>query len=327
MKTALITGIRGQDAAYLAKLLLKKNYRVIGGDRRSGGSIKWRLKHLGIEKDIEYITMDLTDQNNVFRVIENILPDNIYNLAAQSYVAASFDIPYETSNVNAIGTLNILDTLLTINPGCKFYQASTSEMFGKIQETPQSETTPFYPRSPYGVSKLYAHWMTVNYREAYDMFNCCGILFNHESPLRGEEFVTQKIASYVKANITDYPLELGNLDAARDWGHAEDYVEAMYLMMQQNEPDDYVIATGETHTVREFVEAAFNCINTKITWEGLGKNEVGIDNNGVKRVIINSMFYRPAEVQTLLGNPTKAKTKLNWKPKYTFKNLVENMIL
>lgn len=330
MKKALITGIRGQDGAYLAKLLLEKGYKVYGADRRSGDSSNWRLKELGIEKDIEILYMDLLEFSNIRRVIKQVQPDEVYNLAAQSFVGASFEQPILTSEIDAIGVLRILEILREYKPDTKFYQASTSEMFGKVQEIPQTEKTPFYPRSPYGVAKLFGHWITVNYRESYNMFACSGILFNHESPLRGLEFVTRKI-TYNLAKIK-YGLEeklvLGNLDAKRDWGYAPEYVEAMWLMLQQPEADDYVIATGETHSIREFVEKAAEVAGFNIVWEGEGINTKGIDRKSGKIIVeVSEKFYRPAEVDLLIGNPSKAKEKLGWRPKTTFEELVEIMMI
>ncbi|AAC07133.1 GDP-mannose 4,6-dehydratase [Aquifex aeolicus] len=328
-KRALITGIRGQDGAYLAKLLLEKGYEVYGADRRSGEFASWRLKELGIENDVKIIHMDLLEFSNIIRTIEKVQPDEVYNLAAQSFVGVSFEQPILTAEVDAIGVLRILEALRTVKPDTKFYQASTSEMFGKVQEIPQTEKTPFYPRSPYAVAKLFGHWITVNYREAYNMFACSGILFNHESPLRGIEFVTRKITyslARIKYGLQD-KLVLGNLNAKRDWGYAPEYVEAMWLMMQQPEPDDYVIATGETHTVREFVEKAAKIAGFDIEWVGEGINEKGIDRNTGKVIVeVSEEFFRPAEVDILVGNPEKAMKKLGWKPRTTFDELVEIMM-
>ncbi|MGC9023035.1 MAG: GDP-mannose 4,6-dehydratase, partial [Dissulfurimicrobium sp.] len=279
MKRALITGIRGQDGAYLAKLLLEKGYEVYGADRRSGDSSNWRLKELGIESHVKIVYMDLLELTNILRTIEKIKPDEVYNLAAQSFVKVSFDQPILTADIDAMGVLRLLEALRTYNPSARFYQASTSEMFGRVQEVPQSEKTPFYPRSPYGVSKLFAHWMTVNYRESYGMFACSGILFNHESPFRGLEFVTRKIThaiAQIKRGRLD-KVVVGNLDSKRDWGYAPEYVNAMWRMLQQESPDDYVIATGETHTVREWIECAFKAVEYEIAWEGAGVNEKGRD--------------------------------------------------
>jgi len=328
-KKALITGIRGQDGAYLAKFLLEKGYEVWGADRRSGDSSYWRLEELGIKKEIKLIYMDLLELTNILRVIDKIQPDEVYNLAAQSFVGVSFEQPILTAEVDAIGVLRILEAIRLLKPDTKFYQASTSEMFGKVQEIPQTEKTPFYPRSPYGVAKLFGHWITVNYRESFNIFACSGILFNHESPLRGLEFVTRKI-TYGLARIK-YGLQskliLGNLDAKRDWGYAPEYVEAMWLMLQQSEPDDYVIATGETHSVKEFVEKAAEVAGFKIEWEGSGINAKGIDRKTGKVIVeVSPELYRPAEVDILIGNPKKAKEKLGWKPKTKFEDLVELMM-
>ncbi len=328
-KRALITGIRGQDGAYLAKFLLEKGYEVWGADRRSGDAINWRLKELGIEKEINFIYMDLLELTNIIRVIKKVEPDEVYNLAAQSFVGVSFEQPILTAEVDAIGVLRILEAIRLYKPDAKFYQASTSEMFGKVQQIPQTEKTPFYPRSPYGVAKLFGHWITVNYREAFNIFACSGILFNHESPLRGLEFVTRKI-TYGLAKIK-YGLQekivLGNLDAKRDWGYAPEYVEAMWLMLQQEEPDDYVIATGETHSVKEFVERAAQLLGFEIVWEGEGINTRGIDKKTGKIIVeVSPKFYRPAEVDLLVGSPQKAKEKLGWEPKVTFEKLVEIMV-
>ena len=328
-KTALITGISGQDGAYLSKLLLKKGYKVIGGERRSASGTLWRLRKLNIEKDIEITDFELSEFTNIYRTIDKYNPDEIYNLAAQSFVAASFEMPIMTSDVTGVGVARVLEAVRQINPNIKFYQASSSEMFGKVMESPQKETTPFYPRSPYGVAKLFGHWMTINYREAYDMFTCSGILFNHESPLRGEQFVTKKITmglSKIKLGLQSH-LELGNLDSKRDWGYAEDYVEAMFLMLQYKEPGDYVISTGQTYSVRDFIDIACNKLNMNIKWVGKGVNEVAINKKNGKEIIkINPKFYRPTEVDLLLGNADKAKKILNWEPKTNFESLVEKMI-
>jgi len=329
MKTALITGIRGQDGAYLAKFLLEKGYKVYGADRRSGDSSNWRLKELGIEKDVEIVYMDLLELTNIVSVIEKTQPDEVYNLAAQSFVGASFEQPILTSQIDAIGVLRVLEAIRKMKPDAKFYQASTSEMFGKVQEIPQTENTPFYPRSPYGVAKLFGHWITVNYRESFNMFACSGILFNHESPLRGTEFVTRKITYHlakVKYGLQD-KLILGNLDAKRDWGYAPEYVEGMWLMLQQKEPEDFILATGETHTVREFVEKAAKVAGFDLIWEGEGVNTKGIDKKTGKTIVeVSPEFYRPAEVDILIGNPEKAKKKLGWAPKTKFEDLVNIMM-
>lgn len=328
-KKALVTGIRGQDGAYLAKFLLEKGYEVWGADRRSGDSSNWRLKELGIEKEVNIIYMDLLELTNIMRVIEKVQPDEVYNLAAQSFVGVSFEQPILTAEIDAMGVLRLFEAIRTLKPDTKFYQASTSEMFGKVQEIPQTEKTPFYPRSPYGVAKLFGHWITVNYRESFNIFACSGILFNHESPLRGVEFVTRKITyglAKIKYGLQD-KLILGNLDAKRDWGYAPEYVEAMWLMLQQDEPDDYVIATGETHTVREFVEKAAQIAGFEIEWEGKGIDTKGIDRETGKVIVeVSPKFYRPAEVDILVGNPKKAKEKLGWESKTKFEELVEIMM-
>lgn len=328
-RKALITGIRGQDGAYLAKLLLEKGYEVWGADRRSGGSSNWRLKELGIEKEVKIIYMNLLELTNIMRVIEKVQPDEVYNLAAQSFVGVSFEQPILTAEVDAMGVLRLLEAIRILKPDIKFYQASTSEMFGKVQEIPQTEKTPFYPRSPYGVAKLFGHWTTVNYRESYNIFACSGILFNHESPLRGLEFVTRKITyglAKIKFGLQD-KIILGNLDAKRDWGYAKEYVEAMWLMLQQNKPDDYVIATGETHTVREFVEKAAQIAGFDIKWEGKGVNTKGIDKKSGKVIVeVSPEFYRPSEVNLLIGSPQKAKEKLGWQPKTKFEDLASIMM-
>ena len=328
-KKALITGIRGQDGAYLAKLLLEKGYEVWGADRRSGDSSFWRLKELGIEKYVKIVYMDLLELTNIIKVIKEVQPDEVYNLAAQSFVQASFEMPILTADVNALGVLRILEALRNFKPDAKFYQASTSEMFGKVQAIPQDEKTPFYPRSPYGVAKLFGHWITVNYRESYNMFACSGILFNHESELRGLEFVTRKITygvAAIKHGLQD-KIILGNLDTKRDWGYAPEYVEGMWLMLQQETPDDYVLATGETHTVKEFVEKAFEVAGFRIVWEGEGIETKGIDEKTGKILVeVSPKFYRPAEVDMLIGNPEKAKKRLGWKPKTKFEDLVKIMV-
>jgi len=329
MKTALITGIRGQDGAYLAKFLLEKGYKVYGADRRSGDSSNWRLKELGIERDVEIVYMDLLELTNIVSVIDKTQPDEIYNLAAQSFVGASFEQPILTSQIDAIGVLRVLEAIRRVKPDAKFYQASTSEMFGKVQEIPQTEKTPFYPRSPYGVAKLFGHWITVNYRESFNMFACSGILFNHESPLRGVEFVTRKITyslARVKYGLLD-KLVLGNLEAKRDWGYAPEYVEGMWMMLQQEEPEDFILATGETHTVREFVEKAAQIAGFDIEWQGEGENTKGIDQKSGKVIVeVSPKFYRPAEVDILIGDPKKAREKLGWNPKTTFEDLVRIMM-
>lgn len=328
-KKALITGIRGQDGAYLAKLLLEKGYEVWGADRRSGEGNSWRLKELKIERSIKIVYMDLLELTNIKRTVEKIMPDEVYNLAAQSFVQASFDMPLLTADVDAMGVLRILEILRVVKPDARFYQASSSEMFGKVQQIPQNEKTPFYPRSPYAVSKLFAHWITVNYRESYGIFACSGILFNHESPLRGIEFVTRKITygvARIKYGLQD-KIVLGNLDSKRDWGYAPEYVEGMWMMLQQNEPDDYVLATGETHTVKEFVEKAFSTAGFEIEWDGEGVNTKGRDKKSGKVFVeVSPEFFRPAEVDILIGDSSKAREKLGWYPKTKFDKLVEIMV-
>ena len=328
-KTAFITGISGQDGAYLSQLLLNKGYRVIGGERRTASSQLWRLKELNLEKDIEICDFELSEFTNIYRNIERYKPDEFYNLAAQSFVASSFEMPTMTSDITGVGVSRVLEAIKQINPKIKFYQASSSEMFGKVAETPQNENTPFYPRSPYAVAKLFGHWMTVNYREAYNMFACSGILFNHESPLRGEQFVTRKITlglSNILQNNQEF-LELGNIDSKRDWGFAGDYVKAMHLMLQMNKPDDYVVSTGKTHSVRDFINFACKTLNIDLIWEGNGLNEVGIDKKNNKTIIkINPKYYRPSEVDILLGDSSKSRKILKWEPETTFEELVEMML-
>jgi len=330
MKKALITGITGQDGSYLAELLLEKDYEVHGIVRRASLINTDRIDHIYDSITLHY--GDLTDSTNLVRIIQKVKPDEIYNLGAQSHVKVSFEMPEYTADVDAVGTLRILEAvrLLGMEDSVRIYQASTSELYGLVQEIPQRETTPFYPRSPYGVAKLYGYWITKNYRESYGMYACTGILFNHESPRRGETFVTRKITRALSKISTGQQqiLELGNLNAKRDWGHAKDFVEAMWLMLQQDEPDDYVIATGEQYSVREFVEAAAPYFGMKIVWEGEGLNEVGIDKNTGKMIVrVNPKYFRPAEVETLLGDATKAKEKLGWTPKTSFKQLVEDMCI
>ncbi|HOJ29418.1 MAG TPA: GDP-mannose 4,6-dehydratase [Spirochaetota bacterium] len=329
MKRALITGITGQDGAYLAELLLQKGYTVIGGFRRLSTPNFWRLEELNILDKIVMVEIDMLDAGNLVRVIEKYKPDEVYNLAAQSFVAHSFANPVLTGNVTGLGVTNILEAIRIVNKDIKFYQASTSELFGKAQETPQKETTPFYPRSPYAVAKLYGHWMTINYREAYGIFASTGILFNHESPLRGIEFVTRKITDAI-AKIyhekQDY-FEIGNLDAKRDWGYAKEFVEGMWRILQAPRPDNYVLATGETHSVREWVEVCFNYIGKNIVWDGTGVDEVGKDAKSGKTLIkVNPEFFRPAEVDYLVGDASKAKKELGWEPKVKFKELAEIML-
>jgi len=330
MKTALITGITGQDGSYLAELLLEKGYEVHGIIRRSSLINTHRINHIYDKINLHY--GDLTDATNLVRVIQLVKPDEIYNLGAQSHVKVSFETPEYTGQVDALGTLRVLEAvrLLGMEKKVRIYQASTSELFGLVQEIPQRETTPFYPRSPYGCAKIYGYWITKNYRESYGMYACTGILFNHESPRRGETFVTRKITrglSRISIGEQDV-LELGNLHAKRDWGHAKDFVEAMWLMLQQDDPDDFVIATGVQYSVREFVEEAAPYFGMNIVWEGEGLDEVGIDKNSGRLVIrVNPKYFRPAEVETLLGDATKAKEKLGWEPKTSFKQLVEDMCI
>lgn len=334
MKKALITGITGQDGSYLAELLLEKGYEVHGIIRRSSSFNTGRIDHLYQDQHDPKCTFflhfgDITDSSNISRLLEKIQPDEIYNLAAQSHVRVSFDIPEYTAETAGLGALRILDAIKETKIKTKFYQASSSEMFGLVQENPQNENTPFYPRSPYGVAKLYAHWITKNYRESYKLFAVSGILFNHEGPRRGSTFVTKKIAeALVKIkNGQQEKLYLGNLEARRDWGYAKDYVEGMWLMLQQETPDDYILATGETHSVREFVEVAGRLLGLDIIWEGEGLAEKGIDKNTGKTIIeIDPKYFRPAEVDLLLGDPTKAKTKLGWEPKVKFEELVKIML-
>ena len=327
-KKAIITGIAGQDGAFLAQLLLSKGYTVIGADRRRVDTLNWRLVDLGINDKIKFVYFDLLEESNINKLIRDEKPDEFYNLAAQSFVKASFDLPLLTSDVDAMGVLRILDAIKNYSPKTKFYQASTSEMFGKVQSIPQTETTPFYPRSPYGVAKLFAHWMTINYRESFGLYACSGILFNHESEYRGSEFVTQKIIeSAVKIKYgSKEPIYLGNIDAKRDWGYAKDYVEGMYLMLQQENPSDYILATNKTCSVRDFIVLSFNNLGININWKGEGINEEGYDDNGNILVKISEQFYRPAEVDLLIGDFAKANKSLGWTPATDLKNLVEIMI-
>ena len=348
-KVALITGITGQDGAYLAEFLLKKGYIVHGIKRRASLFNTDRIDHLYQDPHVEHRNFilhygDLTDATNLIRIIQEVQPDEIYNLAAMSHVAVSFDTPEYTANADGLGTLRILEAIriLGMEKKTRFYQASTSELYGKVQETPQTETTPFYPRSPYGVAKLYGYWIVVNYRESYGMYACNGILFNHESPIRGETFVTRKITRAVARMALGLQecLFLGNLSALRDWGHARDYVEAQWLILQQDNPEDFVIATGKQYSVRQMVETAANELGITLRWEGGGQDEIGIvdsveEGHGVKEaalvpgqviVRIDPRYFRPAEVETLLGDPTKAKQKLGWAPKVTFEELVSEMV-
>jgi len=334
-KRALITGVTGQDGAYLSELLLEKGYEVHGIKRRSSLFNTDRIDHLYEDPHVDQRNFilhhgDLTDSTNLIRIIQEVQPDEIYNLAAQSHVAVSFEEPEYTANSDALGTLRILEAIriLKLEKKTRFYQASTSELYGEVQETPQTEKTPFYPRSPYAVAKMYAYWITVNYREAYGMYACNGILFNHESPVRGETFVTRKITramARIKLGLQD-KLFLGNLEAKRDWGHARDYVEMQWLMLQQDAPDDFVIATGVQYSVRDFVNAAANELGIKITWKGKGVDEKGYDDKGNCIVAVDPRYFRPTEVETLLGDPTKAKETLGWVPKTTFDELVSEMV-
>jgi len=331
MKKAIITGITGQDGAYLAQLLLEKGYVVIGTYRRTSSVNFWRIEELGINNhpNLQLVEFDLTDLGASINLVQKVQPDEIYNLAAQSFVGVSFDQPSTTAQITAIGVLNLLEAIRIVNIKIRFYQASTSEMFGKVQEIPQKEHTPFYPRSPYGVAKLYAHWMTINYRESYGIFGCSGILFNHESPLRGREFVTRKItdcAAKIKLGLLDC-IELGNLDAKRDWGFAKEYVEGMWRMLQVDTPDTYVLATNRTETVRDFVEMAFKGAGIQVEFKGNAENEIAVDITTGKTVMrINPKFYRPAEVDLLIGDPTHSKTKLGWEPKTTLEQLCQMMV-
>jgi GDPmannose 4,6-dehydratase len=331
-KVALITGITGQDGSYLAELLLSKGYEVHGIIRRSSSMNTGRIDHIYNNPKLHLHYGDVTDSLSIMNVLKKHNPSEIYNLAAQSHVKVSFETPEYTATVDALGTLKILESvrILNMDRTCKIYQASTSEMFGLVQETPQKETTPFYPRSPYGVAKLYAYWITKNYRESYDMFCCSGILFNHESPRRGFNFVTKKVVDGLEAISAGRQecLYMGNLNALRDWGHAKDYVKAMWLMLQQDKPEDFVIATGKQYSVKDFIEKCAPYFYLKIRWEGEGLNEVGINVNTGKVIIrVDPKYFRPAEVETLLGDPSKAKSVLGWEPEYTFDALVEDMCI
>ncbi len=330
-KHAVVTGITGQDGAYLAELLLAKGYVVYGAYRRTSSVNFWRIEELGIQSnpDLHLVEHDLTDLGSSIALIREAEPDEVYNLAAQSFVGVSFNQPVATAQITGVGTLHLLEAIRLVNPKIRFYQASTSEMFGKVQAVPQIEETPFYPRSPYGVAKLYAHWITINYRESYDIFGCSGILFNHESPLRGREFVTRKITDSVakiKLGKLDV-LELGNLNAKRDWGYAKEYVEGMWRMLQAEEPDTYVLATNRTETVRDFVTMAFKSAGMAIEFRGNGDSESAVDAATGKTVMrINPDFHRPAEVELLIGNPAKAKAKLGWEPATTLEQLCQMMV-
>ena len=331
MKKAIITGVTGQDGAYLSQLLLEKGYKVFGAYRRTSSQNFWRIDYLGIRNHPNLILVehDLIDAASTIRLVSEIKPDEIYNLAAQSFVHVSFDQPLATSMITGIGVTHMLEAIRIVNNNIKFYQASTSELYGKVQEIPQKETTPFYPRSPYGVSKLYAHWMVTNYRESYDMFACSGILFNHESPLRGIEFVTRKISDAVariSEGIQDF-IELGNLDASRDWGYAPEFVEGMYKMLQHNNPDTFVLATNKAYTVRQFVQYAFNVVGIDVKWEGSGVSEIGINQKTGKKIVkINKDFFRLSEVDALIGDYSKAEKELSWVPQVELKKICQIMV-
>jgi GDPmannose 4,6-dehydratase len=331
MKKAVVTGVTGQDGAYLSELLLEKGYTVFGAFRRTSSVNFWRIEELGIQdhSNFHLIEHDLTDLSSSIRLMQTAQPDEVYNLAAQSFVGVSFDQPITTGEITGLGAVNLLEAIRIVNPKIRYYQASTSEMFGEVQQIPQTEATPFYPRSPYGVAKLYAHWMTINYRESYGIFATSGILFNHESPLRGREFVTRKITDAVakiKLGKLD-TLELGNMDAKRDWGFAKEYVEGMWRMLQVDKPDTYVLATNRTETVRDFVTLAFKAVDMNIRWEGAAEDEVGIDSaTGNVVVRVNPKFYRPAEVDLLIGNPQKAKDDLGWEPTTSLEALCKMMV-
>ncbi|MCD6433175.1 MAG: GDP-mannose 4,6-dehydratase [Sulfurimonas sp.] len=331
LKKAIVTGITGQDGAYLVELLLSKDYEVYGTYRRTSSVNFWRLEEVGVlnHKNLHLIEYDLTDQANSIRMVMDIEPDEIYNLAAQSFVGVSFEQPLATAHITGLGCVHLLEAIRIVNPKIKFYQASTSEMFGEVQEIPQKENTPFYPRSPYGIAKLYAHWMVINYRESYNIFGCSGILFNHESPLRGREFVTRKITDSVakiKLGLLDC-MELGNMDAKRDWGFAKDYVEGMYLMLQADKPDTYILATNRTQTVRDFVTMAFKAAGIEVEFKGSAENEIAVNRaTGETVVKVNPKFYRPAEVELLIGDPQKAKDELGWEPKCGLEELCLMMV-
>jgi GDPmannose 4,6-dehydratase len=330
-KKALVTGITGQDGAYLAQLLLEKGYHVTGTFRRSSSVNFWRIEELGIAQhpNLALVEYDLTDLSSSIRLIENCRPDEVYNLAAQSFVGVSFEQPVTTASITGLGAVNLLEAIRIVHPKARFYQASTSEMFGKVQAVPQVEDTPFYPRSPYGVAKLYAHWMTVNYRESYDIFGSSGILFNHESPLRGREFVTRKITDSVAKIVQGKldVLELGNLDAKRDWGFAKEYVEGMWRILQADQPDTYVLATNRTETVRDFVTMAFKAVDMQVEFKGQGEQETGhCARTGKTLVRISPKFYRPAEVDLLIGDASKAERELGWKPQTTLEQLCQMMV-
>jgi GDPmannose 4,6-dehydratase len=328
MRKALITGVTGQDGAYLTKLLLEKGYKVYGAYRRISHPVMTRLEWLGVHRDLEMVEFELSEVNNINRIIRDIQPDELYNLAAQSFVGSSWEQPDYTTDINAVGVLRILEAIRTFSPHTRFYQASTSEMFGKVKATPQSEETPFHPRSPYGVAKVYGHFITMNYRESFGLHASSGILFNHESPLRGKEFVTRKVTLGLAriAHGDPHPIVLGNLDAKRDWGFAGDYVEGMWRMLQQDEADDYVLATGTTSSIRVFIELAASALGYDIEWSGSGLDEKGIDRKSGKTMItISDKFYRPSEVELLLGDPSKANQKLGWQAKVTVQQLAKMM--
>jgi GDPmannose 4,6-dehydratase len=331
MKTAIVTGVSGQDGAYLTELLLEKGYTVYGTYRRTSSVNFWRMEELGVAShpNLKLVEFDLTDLSTTIRLLQESQATEIYNLAAQSFVGVSFEQPLTTAEITGLGAVNLLEAIRIVNPKVRFYQASTSEMFGKVQAVPQKEDTPFYPRSPYGVAKLYAHWMTVNYRESYDIFGSSGILFNHESPLRGREFVTRKITdSVAKIKLGQLDcLELGNIDAKRDWGFAKEYVEGMWRMLQADKPDTYVLATNRTETVRDFVAMAFKAVGVELAFSGKEENETAVDTATGKTVMrINPRFYRPAEVDLLIGDPDKAKRELGWEPKTTLEELCKMMV-
>ncbi len=328
-KTAFITGITGQDGAYLAELLLGKDYRVVGGFRRLSTPNFWRLDELGLTNKVELVEIDLHDASNLIRVIDEVKPDEVYNLAAQSFVAHSFKNPILTGNVTGIGVTNILEAVRIVNRDIRFYQASTSELFGLVQESPQRESTPFYPRSPYGVAKLYGHWMTINYRESYNIFASTGILFNHESPLRGLEFVTRKITDAVaKIHLGKQDsFDIGCMDVKRDWGYAKEYVDGMWRILQAKKPDNYILATNESHSVREWIEVCFGFIDISIEWQGKNEKEIGRDaKTGKTLVKVNPAFFRPAEVDSLMGDYSRAKNELGWEPKIKYRELAEIML-
>ena len=331
LKSVIITGITGQDGAYLAELLLDKGYIVYGTYRRTSSVNFWRIEELGIDKhpNLHLVEYDLTDLSASIRLLQNTGATEVYNLAAQSFVGVSFEQPFTTAEITGIGPVNLLEAIRIVNPEIRFYQASTSEMFGKVQAIPQDESTPFYPRSPYGIAKLYAHWMTINYRESYNIFAASGILFNHESPLRGREFVTRKITdsmAKIKLGKLDV-LELGNMDAKRDWGFAKEYVEGMWLMLQADKPDTYVLATNRTETVRDYVTMAAKAADFELVWQGTAESETGIDTKTGKTLVrVNPKFYRPAEVELLIGNPEKAKLELGWEPKTSLEQLCQMMV-